>query len=339
MKKKILITVLVILALAGIVTFALLLPIEDTVTHFWFTEEVVVKGGEVENKETVMPFTVEEDDTYVIYAKWDAGKPGMITGLVVRNEAGERVFLVTGESVQSESIEMELNAGKYTAQYLFFANDEDITKFLEQENVEKFSEEYTYATNENYEIVYDFELVYADSMEYKLGFLVGLIIAMGLGGFIVIFLIKLTRKDGKIKGQYDERQLQARGDGFKYGFFTQMFYSLALATFSMAEIEIPVENDVLLMLGALLGVFVYAIYCISKEAYISLNENKKRLTILFSFIGLINLVPGIESIVHGRIIVDGIVTSAVINLVCAVEILIVTIVMNLHRSKADEEED
>ncbi len=339
MKKKILITILIILVLAGIVTLALLVPVENTATHFWFTEEVVVKDGVVENKETVIPFTIKEDDTYVIYAKWDAGKPGMITGLVVRNEAGERVFLVTGESVQSESVELEINAGKYTAQYIFFTKDEDITKFLEQENIEKVSEEYTYATNEKYEIVYDFELVYAESMEYKVGFLVGLIIATGLGGLVVVFLIKITRKDGKIKGQYDERQLQAKGNAFKYGFFTQMFYSLALATFSMAKIEIPVENGVLLILGVLLGIFVYAIYCINKEAYISLNENKKRLTIVFGFIGLINLVLGIQSIVHGRVIVEGIITPAVTNLLCAVLILIIAIVMNLHRSKADEEED
>lgn len=339
MKKKILITILAILALVGIVTIAFLVPVEDTVTHFWFTEEVSIKDGVIEDTETVFPITIEEDDTYIIYAKWDAGKPGMITGLTVKNEADEIVSLVTGESVQFESFELELAAGEYEVQYTFFANDEDLEKYLDDANVANTCEEYTYATNENYEIVYDFELVYADSMEYKLGFLVGLLIALGLGGLLIVFLIKTTRKDGKIKGQYDERQLQARGNGFKYGFFTQMFYSSALAIFSMAEIEIPVEDSVLLILGALLGVFVYAIYCIGKEAYISLNENKKRLTILFSFIGLVNFVTGIQNIMHGRIIVDGIVTSAVLNIVCAVEILIVTIVMNLHRDKVDEEED
>lgn len=339
MKKKILITVLAILALAGMVTIALLLPVEDTVTHFWFTEEVSVKDGVIEDAETVIPFTIENDDTYIIYAEWDAGKPGMITGLTVKNESDDIVYLVTGESVQSESVELELTAGEYEAQYTFFTNDEDLELFLEEADAEMISEEYTYATNETYEIVYDFELVYAESNAYKAGFLVGLLITLGLGGLLIIFLLKITKKDGKLKCQYDERQLQARGNGFKYGFFTMIFYNAILAIICIAEIELPVENNVLLVLGILLGVFVYAIYCIHKEAYISLNENATRLTVVFGLIGLLNLVIGIGHICAGTMIENGIVNVSGLNLICGVMILVIAIIMNVHRKKSETEEE
>ena len=52
------------------------------------------------------------------------------------------------------------------------------------------------------------------NVEMALGMVTGLV----LGLILFIIILKVTKKDGKIKCQYDERQELARGKGFKYGY-------------------------------------------------------------------------------------------------------------------------
>jgi hypothetical protein len=131
---------------------------------------------------------------------------------------------------------------------------------------------------------------------------VGLLIALGCGMLIglvlVAIILKVTKKDGSIKCKYDERQELARGKGFKYSFFTLLIYNVILA-FGISAQETTLNHLILMMLillGCGISIAVYVTYCIWKEAYISLNENKTRVLIAFMLIALSNFVIGFVNI-------------------------------------------
>ena len=340
MKKKLL-GIIVVMLFIGIIIGGIFLGgnyHEENVIAFSFTEDIIVKDSVAENEKTVIPFTLEEDGTYVMYANWNTKKAGMITGLAVRNQADEIVFCVTGESVEAQSIELKLEAGEYKAQYFFFTNDKDLKQLVEESGAVVYdNEEYVYAVNETYEIDYNFNIERAEghNIWLSLGVLAGVLV----GILLVAIILKITKTDGSIECKYDERQLQARGDGFKYGFFTMIIFNGLLSLLYIADIEIPVEKEVLLILGVLIGTCVYAVYCIHKEAYISLNENASRLKICFILTGLLNLIIGLKHCFSGDIIENGILTFRSINLLCGIFLLFITVFLSVRVKESVREED
>lgn len=340
MKKKLLIITFVLLFIGAIVGIAFFGESSETVTAFSFTEDITVVGGVAEDKEHIVPFTLEEDGVYVVNVSWNTDTPGMITGLVLRNETNEIVVCVTGESVDAQSEELELTAGEYQAQYLFITNEEELKKLVEESGAVVYdNEEYTYAADEEYEIEYHFGIETTRSGAYQAGLLAGVLAGVGTGIILVALLLKFVRTDKRTKSVYDERQLQTRGDGFKYGFFTNIVYNAVLVLLYIADVKIPVAEEVILMFGVLGSVLVYVIYCIRKEAYISLNESASRLMIVFAVLGAVELFFGIMSCFEGTMIENGVVTFHAISLFCGIFLLIIFGVLFVHmKSRAAEEE-
>ena len=104
------------------------------------------------------------------------------------------------------------------------------------------------------------------------------------------------------------------------------------------EIRIPADNFVVMMVGVCLSVSAQVIYCTWNEAYVSLNENPRKLIIAFVIIALVNIAMGVSSIIEGKVIVDGILTFHCINLVAGIMCLLVIAFIILRRHLASEEE-
>lgn len=132
----------------------------------------------------------------------------------------------------------------------------------------------------------------------NVGFLIALGCGIVIGLVLVAIILKVTKKDGSIKCKYDERQELARGKGFKYGFFTLLIYNVILA-FGISAHETALNHIIVMMLillGCGIALAVYVTYCIWKEAYISLNENKTRVLIAFILLAAANFMMGFVSI-------------------------------------------
>lgn len=173
------------------------------------------------------------------------------------------------------------------------------------------------------------------SIEYIIGVALGIFIGLI---FVAIFL-KITKKDGKMKCKYDERQMLARGKGFKYGFFTLMLYDFIYGVLDIA-IEKPfVDSLVAMTIGVVLSIAVYVVYCIWKDAYISLNENPGRVLFSFAMIAIANFLIGIGSLIHGDAIEDGVLNYRIVNLICAILFVVIFIAFLIKRmvSKAEAE--
>ena len=331
MRKKGFAILVALFLVAGIVGVAVFANAEENVTTFWFTEEIHVVDGVADIAEHSIPFTLEESGTYEVNVKWEEDKPGLISGILLSNEAGEILFFCTGDTVNAQSTGLELEAGDYDVKYLYFTNANDLDTYVKLTDAVAYDDlDYEYAENETFERVYHFNLNRIRSVEYNLGLLLGMLFGIGIGLLFVMLIFKFVKDKKGSNFEYDERQQVARGNGFKYGYITSIIYNASLCLITIPKIAIPVETGVLIIGGVLLSALVYVVYCIQNDAYVSLTENANRLMLVFTIISGINIFIGIMHIIHGTMIENGVLTFRCINLLCGIMMLIITIVLFIH---------
>lgn len=148
--------------------------------------------------------------------------------------------------------------------------------------------------------------------------LAGTITGVIIGLIIAAFLLRFTKKDKKEKFTYDERQKVARGEGYKYAFFVLIVYNAGYGILNMV-LEHPWAEDLTgLMIGVCLAVLVHIIYSIWHECYFSMNEEPKRVLLLFGIISVVNIAIAINQGIHGELIENGMLTNNCANLVVAI---------------------
>lgn len=162
------------------------------------------------------------------------------------------------------------------------------------------------------------------NLEMILGFISGLMI----GCILIAILLKITKTDHSMKCKYDERQELIRGKGFKYGFFTLIIFNFLAAMLSSFVEKPHIEAEALMIIGILIGIFVYVTYCIWHESYFSLNENPKRVLIAFFLIALVNLGVGYSHYLNGVLFRNGVLTVYCVNLFCGLLFLMIFLVLS-----------
>ncbi len=171
------------------------------------------------------------------------------------------------------------------------------------------------------------------------GILFGMLTGIAVGALVSIIILKLTKKDGKLKCRYDERQNTARGKGFKYGFYTALIGNLLYGLLISAVPEVPIEPGAGVILIGLISTLVYVCYCIWCDSYFSLNENRTRVLIALGVISIFNFFLGIRSLLTGEAFADGKLNFRSMNLFCGLMILIVLIMIALRKSVKGREEE
>lgn len=173
------------------------------------------------------------------------------------------------------------------------------------------------------------------NLAYGLGFVLGIVIVSAI--ILIPMLIALT-KDGRIKRKYDERQEAIRGRGFKLAFYTMIIMNMLYGFFQVACKELPIEPGAMVFIIIFMGVGVYAWYTILNDGYFALNERIPQTIVTFTIIGLANLLIGLNQIMNGDIIVDGVITYNCVNLVSGIFMLITVLVILIKQHK-DKKED
>ena len=161
------------------------------------------------------------------------------------------------------------------------------------------------------------------------GILVGLIVAAAL--------ILIANKNKKIKTEYDERQLRVRGDAYRYAFYTVVVWEAILFVLAFGEFTFPVPTYVLHFAGIILGVMVLSGYCIWKDAYWGLNNNRKTYGVILVVAGLLNVIP----VIGGLRSADGS-DFPYVNLLACVMLLVLGVellIKQLLDRRAEREED
>lgn len=324
MKKKIQIIVLVILAVAGFAGSTIAGIMSQVQNRANVTMDIAVENGQATPNTFSSWIDVEKDGTYEMQAKWwPEQKPGFVTGLVVKDESGSSVYAVTAGMIEVSGVTLKLSAGRYDLEYVIFENLEEINGFIEDYMSEDdILYDFYGCRDGQYSIDYSFELYRAGANYLLITVLFGVVAFVSLCGIIFLFV---QRK--KTEKKYDERQDIIRGIGYKYGFFAMLIYNTMAYIIYLCNVNLPVSADVLFIFGILLGAIVVATYCIWKDAYYALNENRKQVNTLLGVIGALNIGIGIMNCFQGNAIENGKLGTGAINLVCGVLFIYIFIII------------
>lgn len=131
----------------------------------------------------------------------------------------------------------------------------------------------------------------------RMGFLTGIIV----GCVLLLLFIRLSKRSGSGKCSFDERQQIVRGRGFKYGFFAWLIFDAVCIVTDIGLEERFMDLSLTLLSGMLIGLAVYASYCIWNDGYISLNQSPKRIMIILAAGGILNLVCAAYRIQQGML--------------------------------------
>lgn len=171
----------------------------------------------------------------------------------------------------------------------------------------------------------------------------GYMIAGVITGLIVAFILVMvgmnfTKKNRKEKHTYDERQVAARGVGYKYAFITLIVYNVIYGLVDMMLPEPWAEDLTGLMIGVCLAAVVHIVYSIRHDCYISMNEDPKKYKIFIAVLAIINGVAAVFQGLNGELIEDGMLTNNCANLIVALVLAAVLVAMGTKKCD-DEEED
>ncbi|MDO5154557.1 MAG: hypothetical protein Q4D51_01195 [Eubacteriales bacterium] len=142
------------------------------------------------------------------------------------------------------------------------------------------------------------------SIYYILGMIAGLLVAV----LLIALITFLTNKVGgrvstfkKSKDSYDERQLLVRGQAFKTGFFVLCVYVMVAAIMDSMSGNRLLLSTGGIWVGVCSSIFVFAVICIVKDAYIAIQDNAKGMIILFVAIAVINFMCKLGDVLTGRL--------------------------------------
>lgn len=119
--------------------------------------------------------------------------------------------------------------------------------------------------------------------EYTIGLIVG--IAAGL--MIMLIAVRCCREKGQHRSKYDERQKIAMGKAYRDGFWTLLI--AGVIAMQLTRISALQEYTVMIFsLAGFIGLEVYVVGCIMRDAYMGLNDKPKRWLIFLAAVAAFN---------------------------------------------------
>lgn len=172
--------------------------------------------------------------------------------------------------------------------------------------------------------------------ERQIGFLVGMV--TGILALIVLALVQKARKKNTWC-EYDERQLQARGKAFQYGFCTLLFYVMFYGVLFEEGEPSWCSNMFGLYLGIGIALAVFGVYAIWNDAFMQLNQSPMAVYLLFGGVGGLNLILGIGHILNGTITENEKIGFRGVNLIMGTVFLLLGLVFAVKSCMDKREEE
>lgn len=168
------------------------------------------------------------------------------------------------------------------------------------------------------------------------GVITGVVVALVLAALVGV----LFRKRGNVgfgRAKYDERQQFARGKAFQAGFITVLIYELLYALGDLLGLRWTVHFTGV-MIGLFLGVAVFGVVAICKDAYLSLNEKPQGWIAMWVIVIVANGASVADQIAHRELIRDGMLTANWLNALCGGLFVVILVSQLLHSARARREE-
>ena len=176
--------------------------------------------------------------------------------------------------------------------------------------------------------------------DYQSGYLLGVVaaLALALAAYVISRKVRGAGKPG-MKGEYDERQLLARGMIFRRCCFVYMVELAALMLLEGLQADIPLTRGALYAIFFLLPIGIFATGCIAKDAYIGLKSNMKQFVILGAVITVIEIIVTFRYCMAGEMIKDGKLTDSCLAPGLVILYLAIAAALFIHGRQESAEED
>ena len=341
MKKKIVIVSVILAAvLIGIIAL-ICMPRGNYMVDM--ETNIIVKDGVAQSEPMEYVIVIPKDGEYVMNVNWKINQVGMLMGCSLRDENGKDINTFTAHWISMQFHPVELPAGKYTMTLTPITNSQQWKEYFTDVDTSDWDvppqemEEAPMKLLEDGEFHLDFEFKLERNAHFQaLAIFIGTVI----GALLVVILIAISTNGESMKQNYDERQERYRGKGANYAFFTMLFLNAVLFLLETAEaIVLPMTTGTGLMLSTMVGVGVYAVYCIWNEAYFAVNQKSTVVVVSLIIVGVINLVIGIENVRDGVAFSNNQLTVRSMNLFCGILVLVIYATLILKKLCKGREEE
>ena len=333
-----------ILILGSIVVFIALLLIFYPKNNYSsnFETNVTIRDSSAENDTFETSVDVKRKGIYVIsFSFWQGESPnyrvpGFISGITILDEKGNIVKATSAGALEIEYTPITLEKGKYTLKVKVLSDQKSYDEFCQKYlDMPSSADTIDIFKDGSWQMHYNFKI-----QQYVGLFIIGLIAgSIFLVAVLMIPILDFARIDKDKTKQYDERQIAMQGKAYKYAFYTILIYFSLIALLTLLNdlplfIKLPFSSDLLIIFGLLLGIIVFAVTAVMKDAYFSLNDNKNFFITFFSILAFVNLAFGIYHIAHGDIARDNGFTMVNFgNLLFGTAMLVLLISMLLKKIK------
>ena len=178
------------------------------------------------------------------------------------------------------------------------------------------------------------------STSYLWGVAVGVIVGVII--VALIFTYNKKKTGSVVSGDFDERQKLLRGKAFQASFFAMLIFSFLYWVLVTLVLRRPLMEDGLsALICALVGVGVFGIDCIIRDAFFTVQNKPKNYIILFTATTISQIPAAINNLRDGTVIQNGVLTFLAVPIVCGVlflSILTAIICKVLAMRKEDAEE-
>ena len=165
-------------------------------------------------------------------------------------------------------------------------------------------------------------------------------LAFGIVTALIIFALVWKFSKKTMKGKFDERQELVRGRGYKYAFFT----ILVLITLDLlaegfdAYATLPVTRELALFFILLVGVMVYALYCIRNDSYFGVGTDYRTYRAVMWIVVVCNAFSAFSGLRSGAIVDGKLAFGPCSALLFVVAFAIILISLSVKQRKAAIEE-
>ena len=151
-----------------------------------------------------------------------------------------------------------------------------------------------------------------------------------------IICIGIPKEKQKKQRKFDERQIAAQGQAYKFAYITLILYLLVYVILDKGFKLVWCEHVFGIALGVLFSVSTYFAYCIFQDAYFAIGESRPGALIGINLIGLTQLLLAIESIADGSTVENGIITADGLHLLFTALVLLLDVFVMI-RNRMDKQ--
>ena len=169
--------------------------------------------------------------------------------------------------------------------------------------------------------------------------IVFLALYLGWCAFVVGASMK-SRPEKKKPVKFDERQIAAQGNAYKWAFWTMCCYYLLYATISGAAGIIWCDPFLGAFLGVIVGATVFALICVFRDAYFRPDQSRKSEIVVINIICVCQGIVGLMNLSDGTVIEDGVLSADALQLFILLMGLVLDVAFIIkHRQEKLEEQE